>query len=56
LSPFGTPAQTPTNEKKTHRPFDFQEMESIEEQKVDELPSPPGLVITPSNDDGIYYP
>lgn len=56
LSPFGTPAQTPTNEKKTHRPFDFQEMGSIEEQKVDELPSPPGLVITPSNDDGIYYP
>jgi len=34
-------------------------MESIEEQKVDELPSPPGLdlsVGTPSNEDGIYYP
>lgn len=56
LSPFGTPAQTPTNEKKTHRPFDFQEMESIEEQKVDEPPSPPGVVMTPSKDIGIYYP
>lgn len=55
LSPFGTPTQTPTNEKKTHRPFDFHELESIEEQKVDELPSPPGPVMTPSNDDGIYY-